>query len=530
MKAHLLMRRFIGILPEGKTRPAALLGGICLALVITPAQGQIDTTYSNSGAASFNWNNAAEWTKTGPSSDTVPQAQNHKADITNTTANRRLTVDRDGIHLGEFLYNAGSTATLQLYSSGTRSVVFDKMVKRGTGALHILEAPGASFSVEVGNLDLDTGILELGFSSTVSLTKFEVTGSTRIASGAQIRNSSGKTLNLGNLDLAAASAGARTSTRNINGAIEVTSLTGTGVVELDNSLSATATRGDFILNNSNVSPVTFSGVLRNGTSGTLHVTKQGSGTQQLGGINTYTGLTTISAGTLLLSGNGSINTTSTIEIDGGTFTQNSSTTVTAPITLAAGTISGSGRIDAALAIGANQTVSPGNGVGSQTYGTDQTWLADGNFNLQILDADGIAGVGYDTLNILGQLDLEGLSAGNRFNINLWSLSAPDTNGNALNFANTQSYQFAILTAQNGILIDDSSTANDYFTINISAVNGTGGFSNALDGGGFSVSIVDNTVYLNYSAIPEPASALLVVLSALLLGGRRSRPVPRDARK
>jgi fibronectin-binding autotransporter adhesin len=56
---------------------------------------------------------------------------------------------------------------------------------------------------------------------------------------------------------------------------------------------------------SGTSSASYAGVVENGT-GTLNVTKEGSGTQTLTGANTYSGNTTISAGTLALSGSGSI--------------------------------------------------------------------------------------------------------------------------------------------------------------------------------------------------------------------------------
>ena len=47
---------------------------------------------------------------------------------------------------------------------------------------------------------------------------------------------------------------------------------------------------------------TFSGVIQNGAAGATNLTKAGTGTFTLSGANTYTGTTTINAGTLALSG------------------------------------------------------------------------------------------------------------------------------------------------------------------------------------------------------------------------------------
>jgi autotransporter-associated beta strand protein len=68
----------------------------------------------------------------------------------------------------------------------------------------------------------------------------------------------------------------------------VGSLTGNGTVT-NSGISAILTAGD-------ISSTTFSGMLQNA----LHLTKVGSGTLILSGANTYTGNTTITAGTLQL--------------------------------------------------------------------------------------------------------------------------------------------------------------------------------------------------------------------------------------
>jgi autotransporter-associated beta strand protein len=69
--------------------------------------------------------------------------------------------------------------------------------------------------------------------------------------------------------------------------------TATGVVD-GGTGTPTLTLGD------NDAAGSFSGVIRN-TAGTLALTKTGSGTQTLGGANTYTGNTLVNAGTLALS-------------------------------------------------------------------------------------------------------------------------------------------------------------------------------------------------------------------------------------
>src|SRR5436190_1123257 len=60
---------------------------------------------------------------------------------------------------------------------------------------------------------------------------------------------------------------------------------------------------------------TFGGVIKD-SGGTIALTKIGGGRQTLTGVNAYTGVTTISNGTLAISGSGSISSSSQIIIDG----------------------------------------------------------------------------------------------------------------------------------------------------------------------------------------------------------------------
>ncbi len=80
-------------------------------------------------------------------------------------------------------------------------------------------------------------------------------------------------------------------------------LAGTGVVTADFSAASTRTLS---VGNHNGSG-TFMGIIANGADDTLSLVKNGTGTQTLSGVNTYTGATTINAGTLTISGAGQLN-------------------------------------------------------------------------------------------------------------------------------------------------------------------------------------------------------------------------------
>lgn len=243
------------------------------------------------------------------------------------------------------------------------------------------------------------------------------------------------------------------------------------------------------------------------------LTKIGNGTLTLSGSNTYTGATTITGGTLALTGSGSISSSSAIIVGANTTFDVSG--VTGGFTLASGqTISGPGALAGTMNV--SGTLSPGSSPGTLST-ENQTWLDGGDYNWQILDANGAAGTGYDTIAITGTLDLSSLATGG-FNINLWSLSAtgPDVSGNALNFVGSNNYSWTIASATSGITGFDAAD----FIINPGALNGTSGFSNALGGGSFTLSQSGNNLVLNFTAVPEPGPVLLGGLGLLALLRRR----------
>jgi autotransporter-associated beta strand protein len=95
------------------------------------------------------------------------------------------------------------------------------------------------------------------------------------------------------------------------------SLSGTGTVFNNGAAAATLTVGK------DNSDSTFSGVLENGNS-VLQLTKSGTGVLTLTGANTYTGGTTISAGTLQLGNGGTTGSIAGNVIDNGVLAFNRS--------------------------------------------------------------------------------------------------------------------------------------------------------------------------------------------------------------
>jgi autotransporter-associated beta strand protein len=225
-------------------------------------------------------------------------------------------------------------------------------------------------------------------------------------------------------------------------------------------------------------------------SGAISLVKNGNGTQVLGGANGYTGSTTVNAG--LLRVNGSQTGNGAVTVGGGELNVNGSLGTSA-VTLNAGILSGTGSVGA-VTVNAGATISPGNSPGTLTTGA-VTFNGGGSYNWQLSNATGGEGAGWDFINSSGGLTVNATS-GSPFSFNLWTLSStnPDTNGSAQNFNPAVNRTWRVGTFASGI----SGTAAGWYSINTTATNGTGGFTNPFTGT-FSLTTAGNDLNLVYTA-------------------------------
>jgi autotransporter-associated beta strand protein len=239
------------------------------------------------------------------------------------------------------------------------------------------------------------------------------------------------------------------------------------------------------------------------------LTKTGSATLTLTANNSFTGTTTVSAGTLRVNGA----TTSATTVQSGA------------------TLGGSGSV-ASVVVQSGGTIAPGNSPGTLTITNGLTWSGGGHYNWQIFGVTGTAGQTntWDLINVTGGTwDITGLSSTNRFNINLWSLSGlPETSGALAGFDASQNYSWKILDSV-GIT---GSFSTNLFNLNTSAVNGTGGFAGST--GLFSLELNSNDLFLTYTGsaatIPEPGTWAAAALLASAAGWRLTRRTRRAAKK
>jgi autotransporter-associated beta strand protein len=203
-----------------------------------------------------------------------------------------------------------------------------------------------------------------------------------------------------------------TGTRTINAITSGTSIiisSGTGVLAGDFTLSAgIPVNRTLTLRGSNTGANTISGVLQNSTAittsalGVLSLAKNDGGTWVLGGNNTYTGTTVVSAGTLIVNGNQST-ATGSVAVSGTS------------------TLGGSGTLGGNVAVAATANLAPGEAsVGTLSFGGNLTLTETAsdvgtlNFDLgSIANSDKIVVTG--TLNVgtdaLGLSDFNFTNAG-----------------------------------------------------------------------------------------------------------------------
>lgn len=258
--------------------------------------------------------------------------------------------------------NAG---TLQIGNAGTSGAINGSVVN--DGILVFNRSNSCTFSKVIsgsGNLiQAGIGTLVLSGANTYSGTTTINSGTLQLGAANIIPDGAGKgdVVVNGTLDL-------NSYSETING------LNGNGTVNNSASGSPVLTIG---ANNANSN---FSGVIKN-TAGTLGITKTGLGLINLAGNNTYSGVTTISAGELRI--NGSTSTASAVTVQSG------------------GKISGNGTIGGSVTINNGGIIDPG----SNSSGT----LTTGSLNLNsssILNFD--LGTSSDRINVNGNLILDGV--------------------------------------------------------------------------------------------------------------------------
>jgi autotransporter-associated beta strand protein len=263
---------------------------------------------------------------------------------------------------GSGVIRLADSTTLAFAAVGTATLP-NSIVLSGNASFVV--GNGGNDHVTIGGVISETGgsrniSLDSGSSATSSLSlgaANSYTGTTTISRGL-----------IGITDATNISAAAVT----ISGTDAILRITGSDVT-LANNISLTNNAG---IRNNNA--VTLSGVI----SGSTTLTKTGTGVLTLSGTNTHTGATTVSAGTLAVTGS-----------------TNSATTIAS-----GGTLAGNGSLNQAVTVQSGGTLAPaGSGVGQLSLGNGLTLQSGSTLAIDIAGAT--AGSGYDVVAVTGSIDL-----------------------------------------------------------------------------------------------------------------------------
>lgn len=228
-----------------------------------------------------------------------------------------------GIQYGSGFLATGGTVTSAIWSNGGMLTL--------TGSSTAANTLGPVFgNGNVNNPAYTTRLTKTGAGTWVLGSANVYTGATTISGGV--------------LELGVANALPRTSNVTDNATLEMNTfsdtigaLSGAGFVQASGGVPVTLTVG------ATGSSATFSGLIREFNGSTVALTKTGSGTETLSGANSYTGLTTINAGTLAYGADNVLGT-GDVTINGGRLDLGAShTDSVGTVTLAGGgSITGTG--------------------------------------------------------------------------------------------------------------------------------------------------------------------------------------------
>jgi fibronectin-binding autotransporter adhesin len=298
-------------------------------------------------------------------------------------------------------------------------------------------------------------------------------------------NGSGNTYALGgSTDNAATFSGAITfsngSLNNNSFKITQAATTGANALNITGGIVGAANANVKTVNFDNIGAVNVSavGITDGAGGGRVAVTKTNTGVLTLAAANTYTGTTTISAGTLLLNGSSA----SATVVNGGV-------------------LAGAGTITSSVSVGDGGTLAPGNSPGTLNTGSLSLTGANATIAMEI---GGIGAGEYDQINVTGAVNL---NDNGRIAITLLSFIPSPTD-----------IFFLVLNdgtdAINGTLFNlaqGETFSSGGYTWQVSYEGDAG--SNLFTGG--------NDLAL-IAIIPEPATAVLAAFGALALAAHRRR--------
>jgi MYXO-CTERM domain-containing protein len=250
------------------------------------------------------------------------------------------------------------------------------------------------------------------------------------------------------------------------------------------------------------SSVTFASPLAVGTA--ANITKRGTGTLVFSVANpALTSQLTVSDGRLRATHAGSMGTAAVTVRDTGILSVEAVATNNITV-LSGGVLGGAGSVGQ-VGVSGSGIVSPGNGIGALAM--SQLTLGAGSvLRWQVHDTRNAIGVGYDTINLSGALDLQTATQANRIRLEIISVSTlgTDTPGNAGFFVRGTGQSFRLAFAQGGVNWNLGSSANvaDLFDINVDGFRYT---DSTLSNANLWTVSYNGTDALMLTSVPEPST-------------------------
>jgi fibronectin-binding autotransporter adhesin len=310
----------------------------------------------------------------------------------NTVANTNYTGITFNAGAGAFILR-GNAITLGgnvLNSDDDLQTIEMNMILSGT----------RTFDAASGNLAV-SGLLSESSPGTGALVK---SGPATLTLTNQNTYTGGTTINAGTLSLGhATNTLANTGAVTVDGTTAILSLAGNsdivGAVSLKNGAQITGTGGTLTGSSYDVESGSVSAIL----GGSASLTKSTAGTVTLSGANTYSGATTINGGILSLASTGSINNSSGVILNNGTFNVSS---ISGGYTVAA--LAGTGLISGNLTV--SGTLDIGSSSGAIIFNDDLTLGASSISNFEINSGFAsydlaLGGSGSQAVSFAGTLNL-----------------------------------------------------------------------------------------------------------------------------